>query len=93
MTQLVLTAVAVLLSALALGGAWAAWREAKATRGELTRHRWSHTQQREEDEPARRHGEKRGPPPPVDQHAAPATAQIPLLPPGRRPRVREDPQA
>lgn len=95
-----MTLAAVLIAALSLGLSAAAFAfglsaraDARATRSELSRHRHSHTVQ-QPDAPARRHGERPGPPPVADEHAAPPTAEIGgLLPPGSRPRVREDPQA
>jgi hypothetical protein len=87
----ILAVVALLLSGGALAFAVAARRDAAATRGELQRHRHSHTLQRPE-EPARRHSERPGPPPVADPDAAPPTAEIGAMRPPRR-RVREDPQA
>lgn len=88
--------LAILALLLALGAAAfsvAAWREATATRAELSRHRYSHTQQVPEP-PARRHSPDPGRPPPADPNAALPTAEISgLLPPGTGRRVREDPQA
>jgi hypothetical protein len=88
---LIVAALALLASCVALAVAWTARNDAAATRSELARHRHSHTLQRPE-QPARRHGEIPGPQPLADEHAAPATEAMPLVPPGRR-RVRDDPQA
>lgn len=91
---LILSAAAVALSAVAVGMAFAARNDASATRGELSRHRHSHALRRAEDAPARRHGERPGPPPPADPDAALPTTEMGVLPPpGARRRVRDDPQA
>lgn len=95
---LVIAAVALLLAAVALALSVNTRHDAKATRNELARHRYSHTLG-QPDSPARRHSENPGPAPRVEEDAAPATGVIPaqpgptLPPPGTRPRVREDPQA
>jgi hypothetical protein len=93
----VVVILALLLAGAALAFAVMAWREATATRSELRRHRYSHTQQVEEP-PARRHAQDPGRPPVADPHAAAPTAEIGALrPPGTgatgRRRVRDDPQA
>jgi hypothetical protein len=89
-------AISVVAFVLSVGSgilAWLAQREATATRGELKRHRYSHTVQREE-QPARRHSDTPGPPPVADEFAALPTAEMRTLPPpGTRRRVRDDPQA
>jgi hypothetical protein len=88
-----LAAIAVALSLAALVFAVLARNEATATRGELSRHRHSHTLQRPE-EPAARHSERPGPPPPADPDAAPPTAEMgAVLQPPRTRRVRDNPQA
>lgn len=91
MITTLLSVAAILAAAAALVLAILARNDATATRGELKRHRHSHTLQREE-EPARRHSDRPGPAPVADEHAAPPTAEIGAMRPPRR-RVREDPQA
>lgn len=98
LAALIVNALALIVAAAAVWLALWARADAAATRNELARHRHSHTLQQPEVA-ARRHSTDPGPPPRVDEHAAPATGILPaqpgptrLPPPGRR-RVREDPQA
>lgn len=94
-SEVLALAISVVAFILSVGSgvlAWLANREATATRGELSRHRYSHTRQREE-QPARRHGDTPGPAPAVDEYGAPPTEEMGALRPPRRPRVRDDPQA
>jgi hypothetical protein len=78
---LIVAALALGLAAGSFGLSLSARSEAKATRGELARHRHSHAQRRATDPPARRHGERPGPEPLADEHAAPATTEMGALPP------------